>query len=85
MNRMTKFNIAFGVAIVAFVALASTALAGSGTSLSGYGGEGGKIQATVTHGGTLPFTGLDLGLVAAVAVFAVVAGVAVRRLAQPRA
>ncbi len=63
---------------------AATAVAGGSTSVNGYGGVAGNIQSSVKSNGALPFTGLDIGLIAGVAFAVLVAGVTMRRLSHPR-
>lgn len=75
-----------------YAALGSVALAATGPSVAGYGGEGGTTQAGLggvsgtpaqeTVSGTLPFTGLDLGLIVAAAVLLVVLGFGLRRIGR---
>ena len=65
--------------------LAGVAYAGGGTSVGAYGGVAGKTQGAIHQAslgktaGTLPFTGLNLTLVAAAGVLLLVTGVALRR------
>lgn len=76
------------VAILAALVVVPTALAGGGSSTDGYGGVGGVIQkkvgAPTTHhvGGTLPFTGLNLAIVAVLALLLVAVGFGMRRFAR---
>ena len=60
-----------------FMALAPTALAGSGNS--GYGGNAGGAQVSVQKSGTLPFTGLSLTAFAIVGVLLIATGVFLHR------
>jgi hypothetical protein len=71
-----------GVAGMALAALAwvPAALAQS-PAVSGYGGVGGEVQGDV-GGGSLPFTGLDLGLLVLGGLLLVAAGLSLRRLAK---
>lgn len=81
---MKRLYGSFGVMVLLAGIVVGAAAAGGSTSVNGYGGVAGNIQSTVKSGGTLPFTGLDLGLIAAVAAAALVAGLVMRRLAHPR-
>jgi hypothetical protein len=85
MKRINKFCWAIGAATFAFSVVVGSAFAGSGTSVSGYAGVAGQVQSAVKGHGTLPFTGLDLGLVAGVAALALVAGLVITRLTRQRA
>jgi hypothetical protein len=80
-------------ATVTSLAVVGVAFAGSSTLLSGYGGVGGETQhavggsqqvlgAAATRSGTLPFTGLDLALVALGAVALMAMGWSLRRAAR---
>lgn len=66
------------------LAAAANAFAGSSTSVKGYGGLAGTIQSAVKGNGNLPFTGMDLGLVAGVAALALLAGLLMRRFGKSR-
>jgi hypothetical protein len=82
---MKRVITSFGLAVIVSGVAVATALAGGSTSVNGYGGVAGTIQASVKKGGgTLPFTGLDLGLIAGVAAAVVVVGVTMRRLSHSR-
>lgn len=82
----------FAAAVFAALLVAAGAFAG-GAILQGYGGQGGNIShqvggtvsAAKPSSGTLPFTGLDLGLVAGGAMLLVLAGFAIRRSGRSRA
>jgi hypothetical protein len=82
-----KLTAAIAVAgwIVA-MALAPAAMA-AGSSGSVYGGEGGEqvagVAGAASDSGTLPFTGLEVGLLALAGILLVVVGVAMAR-ALPR-
>jgi hypothetical protein len=69
------------VTTVALFVLAPTAgaFAGGGSPLLGYGGAGGAVQGAVQKSGSLPFTGLNLGLVALLAAGLLLAGFVLRR------
>ena len=75
-------------AVLGALASAAYAYAGNGASISGYFGSGGNVQHAVqSHGtlaataqsGTLPFTGLSLGLIVGAALLLVAVGVVMRR------
>jgi hypothetical protein len=67
------------------LSLAASALAAGGTVLSGYGGLAGVAQSKVVQpGGGLPFTGLNLALIAAGAVALIVTGFTLRRSLRAR-
>jgi hypothetical protein len=79
------------LAIAAGPAYAQTATedgyAGLGGALQGQGGGGGPVATsggTGGDGGSLPFTGLELGLIAAMGAGLVGVGFAVRRASRPR-
>ena len=75
---MRKF-ISMSAGLGLLVALPSTALAGGGSTLSGYGGAAGSIRGTVQKSGSLPFTGLSLTFVVLAAIALVALGYAMRR------
>ena len=75
-------------AVLGALASTASAYAGNGASMSGYHGNGGHVQDAVqSHGtlaataqsGTLPFTGLSLGLIVGAALLLVAVGVVMRR------
>lgn len=81
---------------VLYAALGTAAFAASGPSVAGYGGQGGETQVglggsggeppvTAVAGETLPFTGLDLAVLVAVALMLLVVGVGLRRVGRSRA
>ena len=83
---------AFGGAIAFALLSVSAALAGSPTGKV-YGGAGGNVQKqvqqgatphvhTAATGGTLPFTGLDLGVAVVVALLLLTLGVTLRRASR---
>jgi hypothetical protein len=55
------------------------------TAPPGYQGNAGGVQATVETGGTLPFTGLDLGLLIGGGLLMILVGVGLRRLSRSSA
>jgi hypothetical protein len=78
------------VVLVAFFAPLAVAGDKKGSTTYGYGSNGG-IQGTVQHGvspttkatkkgGTLPFTGVDLGIIAVGAVALILVGASLRRV-----
>lgn len=75
--RMTLVIAVFGALVAAAVAVGQSPVVGA------YGNEGGVVQQGVagasTGGGSLPFTGLDLTIVALAAVGLIAAGFAARR------
>jgi hypothetical protein len=85
MRVLTKrfFTAAGTVGALSF-ATATNAFAGSSTSVKGYAGFAGTIQSAVKGNGNLPFTGMDLGLVAGVATLALLAGLLMRRVGKSR-
>jgi hypothetical protein len=80
---MRRFVLAGVCACVITVLFAGTALAGS--SEQGYGGAGGAVQTDVEGGGTLPFTGLDLGLLIGGGLLLLAVGFGLRRASRARA
>jgi hypothetical protein len=70
-------------ATLVFAAVAFAA--GVGTSVSAYGGEAGRAQASVAgavNGSSLPFTGVNLGLIVLAGLVLVAAGLLLRRRAR---
>jgi hypothetical protein len=70
------------IAVVALTTAATALASGSGSVLHAYGGAGAygaKLNTAAPQSGTLPFTGLDLGVALAVAVGLVVLGIVMRR------
>jgi hypothetical protein len=79
--------------------LAPAAFAGGGSAGGGYGGAGGNVQQQVggsqgagagtlgssSSSGSLPFTGLDLGLLVAGGAVLLVVGATIRRAARRNA
>jgi hypothetical protein len=74
---------AFASSVLAYLVLASVALAQEPTQ-SGYGGAGGNIQGDVEGGGSLPFTGLDLLLLVGAGALLLAAGLTLRRVGRAR-
>jgi hypothetical protein len=87
---MKKIISSLVVAMVLVLALSSTALAQS--SVDGYSDQAGQIQSQVAGGGpgggggggdsSLPFTGLDVALLAGAGGLLVAAGLGMRRLTR---
>lgn len=86
MKRVTVVLV--GLLLVA-LALAPFAAAGNGTSKAGYGGDS-AVQATLVEStqassaGSLPVTGIDLGLLVAGGVVLLAVGLGMRRLGRQR-
>ena len=90
---MRKLGVGVAATIVA-LGVASVALAGSSSALlMQYGGVGGQTQDKLAAGqvlgsnavrstGTLPFTGIDLALIALAGVVLIMIGWTLRRVAQ---
>ena len=72
--------------VAATLVFAAFALAGVATSVSAYGGEGGRAQASVSGAvnasSNLPFTGVNLGLIVLAGLVLVAAGLLLRRRAR---
>ncbi|MFN8223545.1 MAG: hypothetical protein U0R50_09935 [Gaiellales bacterium] len=82
-----------GLVLVVALALVPAAVAGSGPTGDVYGGQAGPTQQSLGNettvkpesasaGGTLPFTGVDLGLIVVAGVGLVVMGASLRRIAR---
>jgi len=80
MKRLAFTTVAAAVAALAWAATAVAANPG----VSGYGGQSGGVQSDVQSGGTLPFTGLDLGLILGGGILLVLVGIGLRRLGRHR-
>ena len=80
---MKKLVIFGGAALTGLMVAAPAALAqDSGSVVDGYGGCQGGIQSDVDGGGSLPFTGLDLGLLIGGGLLLLAVGFGLRRLAR---
>lgn len=84
---MKRFVVGVFLALLIVVPAAGAA-SGSGATTTQYGGQSG-IQGTLgesatdpTTSGTLPFTGLDLGVIVLAGIVLVVMGVSLRRFAR---
>jgi len=71
------------VGLLSTLVLAGAALAANPT-VSGYGGQAGGVESDVQAGGTLPFTGLDLGLIIGGGILLLLLGAGLRRLTRER-
>jgi hypothetical protein len=76
-----KLKVALG-SLFAFLIAAPSALASSAQSV--YGGAAGAAETQATNSGTLPFTGLDLVLLAGGGLLLVFTGVALYLISRPR-
>jgi len=86
MRSTTRYGFIVALVAAAVMALAPAAMAQQ-SSVDGYGGAGGAPQAQVTAAptaeapqGSLPFSGLDLALVASGGLVLILAGAALARL-----
>lgn len=84
--RAVTMMVSLAVAAVAASVFAAIAVA-SDAARDAYGGAGAQIAQGVTGvtgnpEGSLPFTGIDLGLLALGGVLAICAGIAIRRLSR---
>ena len=69
--------------LFAFLVAVPSALASSAQTV--YGGSAGASEMQVSSSGTLPFTGLDLVLLAGGGILLVLTGVALYLISRPRA
>jgi len=83
---VSRFTYVLALVVVATgVLFAGIAYAGGGTSVDAYGGTQGRTQGAIHQasvgkaGGTLPFTGQNLGVVAGFGLVLVGTGIALRR------
>lgn len=84
----SKLRLALGVSIIGGLLTAASAF-GQTPAGRGYGGQGGNVQGEVggeagAAAGALPFTGMDLALMALAAVLLIAAGLTMRRLGRAR-
>ena len=88
-------HLTVGAVVCALLLFAGPAASAQTSAQPGYSAPAGNVQQQVggrdhspsaneNHGGSLPFTGLDLGLVAAAGGLLLAAGFVVRRLSRPR-
>lgn len=80
--------LAAGVSLVGVLVTAASAL-GQTPAGRGYGGQGGNVQGDVAGesgaaAGALPFTGMDLALMALAAALLIATGLTMRRLGRNR-
>lgn len=79
-----------GPSLIGVLVLAGSALAQAPVN-RGYGGQGGNVQGEVAGSeagaaaGTLPFTGMDLALMALAAALLIATGLTMRRFGRNRA
>jgi hypothetical protein len=88
MRKLRTGVLVLGGVVGTFVFAAVALAAGVGTSVSAYGGEGGRAQASVSgavNGTNLPFTGVNLGLIVLAGLVLVAAGLLLRRRARSTA
>lgn len=90
-RRRFRVLLAGSVVSLALLAWIPSALAAD-SSVQGYGGSGGQVQSQVEGGnpgtstsGSLPFTGLDLGLLIAGGALLLVVGGVIRRITRSAA
>lgn len=81
-------RLALGASLIGVLVLAGSALAQTPAG-RGYGGQGGNVQGEVggeagAAAGALPFTGMDLALMALAAVLLIATGLTMRRLGRAR-
>jgi hypothetical protein len=95
---MTKLRLILALCALSLL-LVPAAFAAGGSAGGGYGGAGGNVQQQVNQGqgqgagalgssgssGSLPFTGLDLGLLVAGGAVLLVVGATIRRAARRNA
>ena len=93
---MTKLRLIFALCALSLL-LVPAAFAAGGSAGDGYGGVAGNVQQQVNQGqgvaatgtagasGSLPFTGLDLGLLVAGGAVLLVVGATIRRAARRNA
>jgi LPXTG-motif cell wall-anchored protein len=81
---MTRMRLAFGAAVLAGL-MAPLGMAASGPR--GYSGEGERIQSElhVQSAGTLPFTGIELGIYALFGALLIAAGAGLYRAGRKKA
>jgi len=79
--RRAMASLALAVPIATFLLVAGLAHA---TDRPGYQGAAGGVQGSVSGGGALPFTGLDLGLLVGGGMVLLVVGGLLRRLAREK-
>jgi hypothetical protein len=88
MRSTTRYGSIIALVVAGLLAIAPAAMAQDSSALGGYAGAGGEAQTQVTAApsaepapeGSLPFTGLDLALVASGGLVLILAGAALARL-----
>jgi hypothetical protein len=79
-----KRIVATAIAVLALLALPAAAFASGSSTCSSYNPQLCQVVNHPSSGASLPFTGLDLGLVAAGGVVLIGAGLAARKLSAQR-
>lgn len=83
----TRLWLSGGGGLLALLVMASAALAQTPADV-GYGGQGGNVQQDVggegVASGALPFTGMDLALMAVAAGLLIATGLVIRRVARAK-
>lgn len=85
-------SLTFVAAALAVLAFAASAWAAGGSIVGGYGGQAGALENKVAapantaaaQQGTLPFTGVDLGLATGGAMLLVITGATMRRATRKK-
>lgn len=83
-----RLRLAVGASLIGALVTAASAFAQTPAG-RGYGGQGGNVQGEVggeagAAAGALPFTGMDLALMALAAVLLIATGLTMRRLGRAR-
>ena len=83
-----RLRLALGAGLIGVLVSAGSAF-GQTPAGRGYGGQGGNVQGEVAGeagaaAGALPFTGMDLALMALAAVLLIATGLTMRRLGRAR-
>ena len=81
--KVTRRLLIVATILVVFSIAASAALAKKPPP--GYQGTGGAVQTTVESGGSLPFTGMDLGLLIGGGLMMILVGAGLRKLSRVKA
>ena len=84
---MNRLRLVVSASLIGVLVPAASAL-GQTPAGRGYGGQGGNVQGEVAGeagaAGALPFTGMDLALMALAAVLLIATGLTMRRLGRAR-